>query len=766
MIRDRFGTALKELLSDDKWLVLQETYEENDNLSNESLFCLTNGYMGTRGSFEEGTKRTLPYTFINGIFDKSETFMRELVALPDWTGIRLYVEKQPVALEDCRILEFSRALDMKQAFLARRTVLEDKKGRRTLVEGIRFLSREHVHRMGIRLWVTPLNYSGIIEVENIIDGTIYNFYDAPRFKVKHTYLTQNKRLDEEGAYIEAATRDDGIKIGTGCRLECLREGRTVSKARQFGAFGEQAIEFTDFDAVSGQTTEIIKYASAYTEKDAPGADLHQLVQQEIRGFMENGFDEELAEHCGVYDVLWQNADISIAGDEELDKAVRFNVFHLMSTASEHNDRVNVGAKLLHGEEYGGHAFWDTELFMMPFFAWTFPSTARNLENYRYHLLDAARANARKNGYQGAQYPWESADDGSEQCPDWTIEPDGSCYRCYVAVYEHHVTAAVAYGIYNYVKITGDREYLYNQGAEILVETARFWSSRCEYNETQDRYEIRKVTGPDEWHEPVDNNLYTNYLAKWNLNFVRQLLAELKEGQNSVYKALVEKTGLQETELSDWQCRAEKLYLPRKENSRLLEQFEGYFDLLDVTIEQYDAKDWPVKPEILKTVNKSETQIIKQADVVMLLHLMGEEFDAETQRENYAYYEKRALHGSSLSPSIYAIMGLKVGDSSKAYRYLRRAALLDLLNLQKNAREGFHAANAGGVWQTVVFGFAGLSKHEDGSLHLKPQLPAEWESLTFRVHQGSSWLEISIRKENQVTVNVLDGEPVPVIIEGV
>ena len=151
---------------------------------------------------------------------------------------------------------------------------------------------------------------------------------------------------------------------------------------------------------------------------------------------------------------------------------------------------------------------------------------------------------------------------------------------------------------------------------------------------------------------------------------------------------------------------------------------------------------------------------------MLLHLMGEEFDAETQRENYAYYEKRALHGSSLSPSIYAIMGLKVGDSSKAYRYLRRAALLDLLNLQKNAREGFHAANAGGVWQTVVFGFAGLSKHEDGSLHLKPQLPAEWESLTFRVHQGSSWLEISIRKENQVTVNVLDGEPVPVIIEGV
>lgn len=766
MIRDRFGTTLKDMLSEDRWLVLQDSYDEKENLSSETLFCLTNGYMGTRGSFEEGTKRTLPYTYINGIFDKSETFMRELAALPNWLGIRLYVEKQPIALEDCRILSFARALDMKQALLARRTILEDAKGRQTLIEGVRFLSRSNVHRMGVRLWVTPLNYSGIIEVENILDGTIYNFYDAPRFKVKHTYLVENGRLDEEGAYIEVATRDDDIKAAIGCRLECLRDGKPVSRARQFGAFGEQAVEFTDFDACEGQTTEIVKYAAAYTDKDIRDSSLHDLVRREVHSFMENGFDRELEQHRSVYDLMWQNADIRIEGDGELDKAVRFNIFHLMSTASEHSDRVNVGAKLLHGEEYGGHAFWDTELFMMPFFAWTFPKTARNLENYRYHLLDAARANARKNGYQGAQYPWESADDGSEQCPDWTIEPDGSCYRCYVAVYEHHVTAAVAYGICNYVKITGDREYLYNQGAEILVETARFWNSRCEYNAAQDRYEIRKVTGPDEWHEPVDNNLYTNYLARWNLNFVRGLLADLKENQGVIYEKLAEKTGLLEEELSDWKQHADKMYLPRKEGSKLLEQFEGYFDLLNVTIEEYDEKDWPIKPEILNRVNKSETQIIKQADVVMLLHLMGEEFDGETQKENYAYYEKRALHGSSLSPSIYAIMGLKVGDASKAYRYLRRAALLDLLNLQKNTREGFHAANAGGVWQTVVFGFAGLSKHDDGTLHLKPQLPEQWESLSFRVRQENSWLEITIEKGNQATVRTLEGEPVTIIVEGV
>lgn len=273
----------------------------------------------------------------------------------------------------------------------------------------------------------------------------------------------------------------------------------------------------------------------------------------------------------------------------------------------------------------------------------------------------------------------------EQCPDWTIEPDGTCYRCYVAVYEHHVTAAVAYGIYNYVKITQDMDFLYSKGAEILTETARFWASRCEYNKEQDRYEINQVTGPDEWHEPVNNNLYTNYLARWNLGYVLSLLASIKKENQEAYDILIEKTGLTEAETAHWKEVQEKMYLPRKEGTRLLEQFEGYFELDNVTIEKYDENDWPVRPDALKTKRARETQINKQADVVMLLHLMGNEFDEETIKENYAYYEKRTLHGSSLSPSIFSVMGLKVGDDSKAYRYLRRAAFIDLLNMQGNTK---------------------------------------------------------------------------------
>ncbi|MGN0203447.1 MAG: glycosyl hydrolase family 65 protein, partial [Coprococcus sp.] len=205
----------------------------------------------------------------------------------------------------------------------------------------------------------------------------------------------------------------------------------------------------------------------------------------------------------------------------------------------------------------------------------------------------------------------------------------------------------------------------------------------------------------------------------------------------------------------------KMYLPRKKDSNLLEQFEGYFDLEEVLIEQYDENDWPVRPEKLNHMKRSDTQIIKQADVVMLLHLMGQEFDEDVLKENYSYYEKRTLHGSSLSPSVYSVMGLKVGDSSKAYRYLRRAAFIDLLNLQKNTREGIHAANTGGVWQTVVFGFAGVSVGENGTLSIRPNMPEEWKSITFRLHYRGSWLEISIDHENQVQVRRLSGNPVVV-----
>ncbi len=445
--------------------------------------------------------------------------------------------------------------------------------------------------------------------------------------------------------------------------------------------------------------------------------------------------------------MWYYSNIKISGDDLIDKALRFNIFHLMSTANKNDDKVSLGAKLLHGEEYGGHVYWDTEIFMLPFFIFTSPDMARNILKYRYNLLDVARENAIESGYKGAKYPWESADDGKEQCPDWTIEPDGSCYRCYVAVYEHHVTADVAYGVYSYYKYTNDMDFILKYGAEILLETARFWVSRCNYNKELNRYEILQVTGPDEWHEPVDNNCYTNYLAKWNIEKGFEIIELLKYKYVSNYEALRSKINITDDELEQWRTVCDNIYIPFNKQDKLMEQFDGYFKLDDFVIEEYDKNDMPIIPKEARAVGIRNTCINKQADVVMLMYLLGNEFDMEIQKLNYDYYEKRTSHRSSLSPSIFSIMGLRVGDHSMAYKYLRRSSLVDLHNNQNNTREGIHAASAGGTWQSIIFGFAGMSIDNEGIINFNPWFPEHWQRLEFRINYRGDVLNIELTNNN-------------------
>ena len=326
-----------------------------------------------------------------------------------------------------------------------------------------------------------------------------------------------------------------------------------------------------------------------------------------------------------------------------------------------------------------------------------------------------------------------------------------------------MTSAIAYGILNYVNITGDNQFLYDKGLDVLIETAKFWNSRLEYNDSKDRYEINNVTGPDEWHEPVNNNIYTNYLARYNLRVVREILLQMKDNNGQKYYYYLKKHEINDETLEIWQEKIAKIYLPKKENSNLLEQFEGYFDLEDLVISEYDENDWPKKPKPKYSKSIQETQIIKQADVMMLMYLLSEEFDDLTVAENYKYYEPRTLHGSSLSPSIYAIMGLRVNDASKAYRYLKRAATLDLYDLQGNGREGLHAANTGGVWQTVIFGFMGL-RIIDGSLHIDPKLSDKWNKVKFKINFRGSLLSVEVCKDNCI-VNKIEGDLDKVCVKG-
>ncbi len=766
-----FSPHIRALISDEAYLIEQETYDISKNLQYESVFAMANGYMGVRGAFEEGSHIELPCTFINGVFDKSETFMRELANLPNWLPTKLYVNKELLGVDRSEILSFSRVLDMKKSVLYRHMVVKDRWGNETRIETMRFLSRSNVHFGAIKMFVTALNYDGILECESIIDASVLNFADAPRFKVKHTELVENADASD-GIYVEVKTRDFGQHVGIGTRvLLCDASGNNIRKNRMYSRFGEQAVEFCDCDLKQNETIEIHKIMSIYAERDFDGKYSKPIKHAVLTG-MEHldhtTIDTELEQHTSVYAKMWDMADIDIGNDFELNRVIRFNIYQLMSTGSEHDSHVNVGAKLLHGEEYGGHAFWDTELFMLPFFTHVFPETARNLVSYRYFLLDAARRNAADNGYKGAKYPWESADTGDEECPDWTIMPDGSCYRCYVAQYEHHITAAVAVGLYKYFKATGDIGFMLDKGAEIILETARFWSTRFEYNEAKQHYEITQVTGPDEWHEPVNNNCYTNYLAMYSIELGFEIIDLLKATYPERYAELVAKLTITDEELSFWRHVHDHVYLPMAKDGKLFEQFEGYFtDYLDVVIEKYNENDMPVRPAILKEMSVRKTTLIKQADVVMLMYLLGDRFDSETQRVNYDYYEKRTLHGSSLSPSIYSIMGLRVGRTDMAYKYLRRAAYIDLNDLQHNTREGIHAANAGGVWKVLVFGFGGVSINHNSMLCIDPSLPEKWDHITFKLWFNGRLMKINItsgeKDRNNVDVELLSGEPLTILI---
>jgi len=742
-LRDRFNAEIAGLLAEDSWLVAEEGYDAGKNLAYESLFCLASGAMGNRGSHEEGgVKKTLPANYVHGVFDRSEAFMRELCNTPDWAKLRISYACEPIGVEDGEPLDYLRVLDMRRGLLAKRYVNRAADGRETLVETLKFLSRAHPRCGAFRVYLRPLNYEGLLELENIIDATVTNFMDMPRFRVRHLETLEVSALSPDGCYVGSQTRDFGLKLGTGARAAARGpRGENRIKSRRFRPFGETACEFMDADIRRGETLIIDKFACVCTERDfaAPRA----RVELELEALADRGFMAELAAHMAEYEALWAMADLELDGDADLQHALRFNIFHLMSTPAPADPRTNIGAKLIHGEEYGGHAFWDTELFVLPFFNYVFPRVARNLVAYRCLLLDKARENAALNGYLGAKYPWESADTGDEECPAWTVCPDGSCYRCYVADYEHHVTAAVAYGMRQYALITGDKDFLDEMGLEVLLETARFWASRMVCREREDRCEILRVTGPDEWHEPVDNNVYTNGLARWNILCALELLADCQARNPEASRRLWEKVGLTPEELSGWRERALKLHTGAR--GGLIEQFDGYFALPDAVITEWDHNGMPLMPKAFLGKPGGGRCILKQADVLMLLFLLPGDYDGETQRINFDYYEQRTLHRSSLSPGVHCIMGLRVGDGRRAYAYLERSAYVDLRNNQGNTREGLHAASAGITWQCVTLGYCGMSVGEDGELDFKPRLPARWSRVRYRIVWRGAPLDVTVTR---------------------
>jgi kojibiose phosphorylase len=484
----------------------------------------------------------------------------------------------------------------------------------------------------------------------------------------------------------------------------------------------------------GERVRADKLVALVTSREAD--DVRGVAQARLRSAAERGYDDVRASNDAAWASEWDSCNVTIEGDDEADLALRFSLFQLLIAAPRDDDRVSIPAKTLSGFGYRGHVFWDTEIFILPFFTFTRPRIARNLLMYRYHTLPGARRKARENGYEGAMFAWESAVTGDETTPRLVPGPEGDLIRIWTGDIQHHISADVAYGVMQYWRVTGDDAFMREYGAEIVLDTARFWASRVEWNAARGRYEINDVIGPDEYHEHVDNNAYTNHMARWNLETALEVLAWLRREHGGKAAELEAHLGLTEDRLAHWGDVIGCLYLPYDPETGLLAQFDGFLDLEMVDLADYEPRTHSMLAE-LGVEGIQGYQVIKQPDVLMLFYLLGDVYEKGTLRINWDAYIPRTdlSHGSSLGPSIHAALAARLGESRWAYEQFMHAAEMDLRDLRGNTADGIHAAAAGGAWQAVVFGFAGLALDGEG-YRVRPRLPPHWTQLklSFR-HRG-------------------------------
>ena len=615
------------------------------------------------------------------------------------------------------------------------------------------MSLAHYHVCAIRAQITPENHASTIAIEAGIDGERYNLDRLPAYEgsptfhpeVKWEKWAKSKHLDfvkakREGdaVYLQMRTLDRGHLLAYGSSLDFATG--TVRRSDRLDY--RKVAQRIEFDAAEGATYSVDKMAAIFTSRDVAPSLIERSCVDALAEARSKGLDAVLEEHIEAWADKWRDCDVVIDGAPQALQAVRFSIYQLLIAAAAHDEGVNIGANALTGERYKGHVFWDTEIYLLPFYIYTQPAAARALLMYRFHTLAGALENARVNGYQGAQYAWESADTGIEATPKWTAD---GVHRLWMSDEEFHITADVAYGILTYVTATDDLDFLADCGAEVLVQTSRFWVSRLERNDVKDRLELRRVMGPDEFHEHVDNNAFTNRMVQWHLRKAAETLIWLKTERVAAFERLTTRLRFEATEINRWTELADRIHVPRDHETGVIEQFDGYFKLEEVPITEWDDNGMPAYPTGYHHFNCTATTLIKQPDAVMLLYLLPDQFEDDTKRANYDFYEARTLHKSSLSPAVHSIMGIEVGDRTKAEQYFLRSALVDLTDNQANTEHGAHIASAGGTWQCAVFGFGGF-RVKNGRMTFKPWLPDGWRELRFRLHWRGDHLAVTIQPD--------------------
>ncbi|MBD2356558.1 beta-phosphoglucomutase [Tolypothrix sp. FACHB-123] len=717
------------------WILTETQFHPEQLQSRETIFTIGNGYLGTRGSFEEGYMRALPATFIHGVYDEVPVVYTELVNCPDWLPLVVTINGDRFRLDQGEILKYSRQLDVRQGLLTRSVRWRSPKGSTIDLHFERFASIADQHVLGQRCQVTPLDFSGVIEIQASING----YPENPGFN--HWECLEQDKTDE-GIWLHRRTRNSRIDIGLAAKLTIFGAEASL---QVYSAPGYPTLSAT-FLATANQTVTAEKVVTIFTSREVSAAE--QAAREKL--VVLPNYETLLLEQQQAWAKIWQKSDIIIEGDVIAAFAVRYNLFQLLIAAPKDDDRVSIPAKTLSGFGYHGHIFWDTEIFILPFFIYTQPELARNLLSYRYHTLNGARRKAAHDGYKGAMYAWESADSGDEVTPRWALpnDPYGEDVRIWCRDREIHISADIAYAVWFYWQATGDDEWMRDCGAEIVLDTAIFWGSRVEFNPKYERYEIRGVIGADEYHEFVHNNTFTNRMVQWHLERAIKVYNWLKATFPEKAKELEEKLHLGTKQRSRWQDIIANIWLLQDYTTGMIEQYEGFFQLEDIDLNEYEPRTRSMQA-ILGIEGANKRQVLKQPDVLMLLYLMRQSgeppYDAKTLQVNWDYYAPRTdiTYGSSLGPAIHAILASDLGKSADAYERFMQAAMVDLEDVRGNNNDGIHGASAGGIWQTVIFGFGGIQMTENVPV-AHPQLPPNWTRLKFQLHWRGKWHEFDLR----------------------
>lgn len=726
----------------DNWSVIEEGFDAERVKSSESLFSIGNGAMGQRANFEEHySGATFQGSYIAGIYypDKTKVgwwkngypeYFAKVLNAPNWIGIDITINDESLDLNTCTVKDFKRELNMKEGWYNRSFEATLQNGTEVKVNVRRFLSLEADELGVINYQVTPLNRAAQITFSPYVDAGVHN--EDANWEEKF-WEPLSVGHDANEAFVTARTFKTHFNVATYMHNSILLNGRDAEVLPTNVTMTEDKIQFSyTVEANPNDTAAIVKFGGYTVSLNHANDQLVTAAKSVIGSAKAKGYDALLEEQKQAWAAIWEMADITIEGDVKAQQGIRFNIFQLNQTYLGKDPRLNIGPKGFTGEKYGGSTYWDTEAYCIPFYMATKDQqVARNLLTYRYNQLDKAIENAAKLGFTNgaALYPMVTMN-GEECHNEWEITFE-----------EIHRNGAIAFAIYNYYRFTGDYSYIPEKGLEVLIGIARFWQQRATFSAQKNQYMILGVTGPNEYENNVNNNFYTNYIAKWCIDYTVEQLAKVKDEYNADYSRILAKANLDAEEIRKWKKVSDNMYFPYSEEFGVYLQQDGFLDKELVKVADLDKSQRPINQKwswdrILRS------PYIKQADVLQGFYFFEDHFTREQLGQHFDFYEPLTVHESSLSPCVHSIQAAVLGRMEQAYTFYLRTSRLDLDDYNKEVEEGCHITSMAGTWMSIVEGFGGM-RVKDNTLHFEPRIPKQWDGYSFKINFRNQVLQISI-----------------------